>query len=153
AGRATLEAHEEGSVGELLARAPLRREGLRGGFSFWDGQVDDYALVRTVVASAAREGATIREETPVVALQHRADRWVVRTSAGDESSFDFLINAAGPWMNELLGGNGIRSRYELSLVRGSHLVLRHRVSDEGMLLQSVNDRRVFFVLPWKATTL
>jgi glycerol-3-phosphate dehydrogenase len=153
AGRDNIARHRRWSVDDLLARVPLRRDDLRGGFSFWDGQVDDYALVRTVVASAAREGATIHEETPVVALQHRADRWVLRTAAGDESSFDFLINAAGPWMNELLSGNGIRSRYELSLVRGSHLVLEHRVSDAGMLLQSVNDRRVFFVLPWKGTTL
>jgi glycerol-3-phosphate dehydrogenase len=27
------------------------------------------------------------------------------------------------------------------------------VSDTGLLLQSVSDRRVFFVLPWKETTL
>jgi glycerol-3-phosphate dehydrogenase len=142
AGRHNIAPHQRWSADELLARLPLRRDDLRGGFSFWDGQVDDFALVRTVVASAAREGATIREETPVLGLQHRPDRWVVRTDS-DESSYDFLINAAGPWMNELLGGNGIRSRYQLSLVRGSHLVLRHRVNDAGLLLQSVSDRRVF----------
>ena len=152
AGRDNIAPHQRWSADDLLARLPLRREGLRGGFSFWDGQVDDFALVRTVIASAAREGATIREETPVLGLQHRPDRWLVRTDS-DESSYDFLINAAGPWMNELLSGNGIRSRYQLSLVRGSHLVLKHRVSDAGLLLQSVSDRRVFFVLPWKGTTL
>ena len=38
-------------------------------------------------------------------------------------------------------------------MRGSHLVLRERISDAGFLLQSVSDRRVFFVLPWKETTL
>ena len=38
-------------------------------------------------------------------------------------------------------------------MRGSHLVLRHRVSESGLLLQSSTDRRVFFVLPWKGTTL
>jgi glycerol-3-phosphate dehydrogenase len=153
AGRDNIAPHQRWSAGDLLARLPLRRDGLRGGFSFWDGQVDDFALVRTIVASAAREGATVREETPVTALQHRPDRWVVRTAAGDESSHDFVINAAGPWMNELLSGNGIRSRYQLSLVRGSHLVLKHRVNEAGLLLQSVSDRRVFFVLPWKGTTL
>jgi glycerol-3-phosphate dehydrogenase len=153
AGRHNIVRHERLSADELRARVPLRREGLRGGFSFWDGQVDDFALVRTVVASAAREGATVREETAVVALERRAGRWAVRTSAGDESSYDFLINAAGPWMNELLAGNGLSSRYQLSLVRGSHLVLKHRVSESGLLLQSTSDRRVFFVLPWKGTTL
>ncbi len=153
AGRQNIAPHRQWSVGELLACAPLNRDGLRGGFSFWDGEVDDFALARTVVASAAREGAAVREETPVVALQRRANCWVVRTAAGDEASFDFLVIAAGPWMNELLASNGIRSQYQLSLVRGSHLVLKHRVSDAGLLLQSVSDRRVFFVLPWKGTTL
>jgi glycerol-3-phosphate dehydrogenase len=153
AGRANIAPHRAWSVDELTERIPLRREGLRGGFSFRDAQVDDYALVRTVVASAAAEGAVVREETPVVGLQHRPDRWVIRTAAGDESSHDFVVNAAGPWMNELLDGNGLRSRYKLSLVRGSHLVLKSRLSDAGLLLQSSSDRRVFFVLPWKGTTL
>jgi len=77
----------------------------------------------------------------------------VRTDRGDESRFALLVNAAGPWMNELLGANHIRARYVLSLVRGSHLVLAHRVAEPGLLLQSTTDRRVFFVLPWKETTL
>jgi len=153
AGRANISKHERWTAGELLARVPLQPGRLRGGFSFWDAQVDDYALVRTVVASAAAEGAAVREETPVVALERRPDRWVVRTAAGDESSHDFVINAAGPWMNELLASNAIPSRYRLSLIRGSHLVLRNRVSDAGLLLQSTSDRRVFFVLPWKGATL
>ena len=153
AGRANIARHRALSPVALLERIPLRPEGLRGGFSFRDAQVDDFALVRAVVASAAREGAAIREETPVVALRKRGERWMVRSGAGDEESFDFVINAAGPWMNEFLTANGIPSRYRLSLVRGSHLVLKHRVSDAGLLLQSIDDRRVFFVLPWKGTTL
>ena len=153
AGRRNIARHRRLTVDEILAAVPLRSRGLRGGFSFWDAQVDDFALVRTVIASAVRDGAVIREKTPVTALEHRADRWVVRTAVGDESSHDFVINAAGPWMNELLAGNAIPSRYHLSLVRGSHLVLKERVSEVGMLLQSIKDRRVFFVLPWKGTTL
>jgi glycerol-3-phosphate dehydrogenase len=153
AGQANIAKHKRWTAHELLDRVSLQPRRLRGGFSFWDAQVDDYALVRTVVASAASEGAVVREETPVVALEHRPDRWVIRTAMGDESSHDFVINAAGPWMNELLASNAIRSRYRLSLVRGSHLVLKHRVSDAGLLLQSTSDRRVFFVLPWKGATL
>lgn len=153
AGRHNIHRHRKLSPAELLQRAPLVPHELRGGFSYWDAQVDDAALVRTVVASAARDGATIREETPVVALSRSDDGWTVQTAHGDASHFDLLINAAGPWMNELLERNGIRARYHLTLVRGSHLVLRERVSDYGLLLQSTTDRRIFFVLPWKETTL
>ena len=152
AGRHNLHHHRSLNAKELSARAPLERRGLRGGFSYWDAQVDDAELVRTVIASAVREGASARERTRVESLRRDGDGWIIRTADGEER-FDLVINAAGPWMNELLEANGIRARYRLTLVRGSHLVLRDRVSDYGVLLQSVDDERVFFVLPWKEGTL
>ena len=152
AGRANIHRHKSRSAEELAVMAPLVRDELRGGFSYWDAQVDDAALVRAVVDSAKRDGATIREMTPVTSLKRQKKEWLVHAGRG-ESRFDMIINAAGPWMNELLKENRIRSRYRLTLVRGSHLVLKDRVSDVGVLLQSISDRRIFFVLPWKATTL
>ena len=149
AGRANIGRHRAVGAEEIVARAPLTPERLRGGFRFWDAQTDDYAMARAVVASAIRDGATVREGTKVTSLLRDGKQWIVN---GGER-FDFVVNAAGPWMNELLGANGIRSRYLLSLVRGSHIVLKERVAGVGLLLQSLNDRRVFFVLPWKGTTL
>lgn len=152
AGRDRIARHKTLTADELTARAPLIRTGLRGGFTYRDAQVDDYALARLVVASAIREGATVREQTRVDSLRRDGKEWIV-TSAASQGRFDFVVNAAGPWMNALLAENRIPSRYTLSLVRGSHLVLKRRVAEAGMLLQSMNDRRVFFVLPWKGTTL
>jgi glycerol-3-phosphate dehydrogenase len=149
AGRANIAKHRPIGAEEIVARVPLTPERLRGGFRFWDAQTDDYAMARAVVASAIRDGATVREQTRVASLQRDGKQWIVN---GDER-FDFVVNAAGPWMNDLLAANGIRSRYLLSLVRGSHIVLRQRVADVALLLQSLNDRRVFFVLPWKGTTI
>jgi glycerol-3-phosphate dehydrogenase len=153
AGRSNIAPHMAMSAGELIERVPLIADGLRSGFSYWDAQVDDYALARVVVSSAINEGATVREETRVVSLRRKENDWVVLTASGEEQRFDFVVNAVGPWVNTLLAENRIHSRYALSLVRGSHLVLRNRVADVGMLLQSLSDRRVFFVLPWKGTTL
>jgi glycerol-3-phosphate dehydrogenase len=149
AGRANIERHRKVSAEQIVASAPLTRARLRGGFRYWDAQTDDYRLARSVVASAIRDGVTVREETPVTSLRRDGKQWIVN----DTERFDFVVNAAGPWMNDLLAANGIRSRYLLTLVRGSHLVLRHRVADVALLLQSLTDRRVFFVLPWKGTTL
>jgi glycerol-3-phosphate dehydrogenase len=153
AGRGNLEHHRSLTASELIERAPLVRDGLRGGFRFFDAQVDDYALVRLVLASAAAEGARIREHTSVIALVRDGESWLVTTDHRDTTRFDMIVNAAGPWMNELLAANGIVSRYTLSLVRGSHLILDRAIVQNGLLLQSNADRRVFFVLPWKGTTL
>ena len=138
---------------ELLARVPLVARDLLGGFAYWDGQTDDRELVRVVVASATRDGAVIRENTRVTALRHDGAEWLLATTQSADERFRVVINVAGPWMNELLAASRLRSRYRLSLVRGSHLILKHRINDAGMLLQSVSDRRIFFVLPWKSTTL
>ena len=148
AGRSKIRRHASLSAAELMSRAPLVERKLRGGFSYSDAQTDDRELVRVVVASAVRDGLTLRERTRIAGLRGDRNEWIV-----NGQRFRVLVNAAGPWMNELLAENGIRSRYRLSLVRGSHLVLKHRVSESGLLLQSLTDRRIFFVLPWKETTL
>jgi glycerol-3-phosphate dehydrogenase len=153
AGNAKIAAHRSLPVQELLMRAPLAAYRLRGGFSYWDAQVDDFALVRIVIASAIRDGATVRERTRIDSIRRDDGEWVLRTEHGDEARFDLVVNAAGPWMNELLRANDIEAPYTLSLVRGTHIVLTNAISDTGLLLQSTTDRRVFFVLPWKGTTL
>jgi len=153
AGRRNIERHRSLSADEVAQLAPIVTDGLRGGFIYWDAQVDDHQLVRTVVASAIRDGAIVREHTAVDAIVRDGDDWIIRTARGDESHFDLVVNAAGPWMNELLEKNNIDARYVLSLVRGTHLVLTRKISDAGLLLQSTSDRRVFFVLPWKDATL
>jgi len=152
AGRKNIHRHHKLSRDEIAAQGPLVRDGLRGGFTYWDAQTDDYELVRTVIRSAAAEGAKICEHTPVDTLSRRGRQWIVQTPRTEEP-FELVVNAAGPWMNEFLAANRIRARYVLSLIRGSHLVLTRRVSEVGFLLQSIGDQRVFFVLPWKRTTL
>jgi glycerol-3-phosphate dehydrogenase len=152
AGRRNIHRHRSWPAAEMLAHAPLVPAGLRGGFSYWDAQVDDYRLVRTVVASAIRDGASVRENTEVMSIRRDGDSWVVETPL-DASTFGLVVNAAGPWMNQFLAKNSIRAPYVLSLVRGSHIVLRQPVSELGFLLQSIGDRRVFFALPWKGGTL
>ncbi len=153
AGDDNLSRHRSLSRQQLLAQAPLIEQGLRGGFSYQDAQVDDFALVRAVVAAAVRDGALVREQTKVESIRRDGKGWILHASIGADERFDAVVNAAGPWMNELLRHNGIAAPYVLSLVRGSHLVLKHRVASAGLLLQSTTDRRVFFVLPWKGTTL
>src|SRR4051812_7514785 len=122
AGRANIHRHRSMPRDSFQA---LVDEGLRGGFSYWDAQVDDFALVRAVVESARADGATVHESTRVEKMRREGNGWTLTTSRG-EQTFDLVVNAAGPWMNELLRANGVRSRYVLSLIRGSHLVLKRR---------------------------
>src|SRR4051794_35886489 len=140
AGRHNIRRHKTLTADELIEHLPLTRAELRGGFAYFDAQVDDYALARLVVDSAIAEGAAVREETRVISLRRSGKEWIVGTPSGDER-FDFVVNAAGPWMNQLLAENRIRSRYRLALVRGSHLVLKRRVAEAGGVVPSGNGPR------------
>src|SRR5512135_1248879 len=54
---------------ETLARLPtIRREGLRGGLVYYDGQFDDARLLVNMAEPAAQQGAALLNYAPVVAL-------------------------------------------------------------------------------------
>jgi glycerol-3-phosphate dehydrogenase len=72
--------------------------------------------------------------------------------AGATRGFDVVVNVAGPWIDELLRRSGVRSAYQLDLVRGSHLVTS-RPCRRGVLAEVPRERRIGFVLPWKGGTL
>ncbi len=152
-GRGTLPAHRWHDSDEAATFAPLRRDGLRGAYEFWDAQVDDLELVRTVIRSAVRDGLEAREHARVERLRRNDEGW--RVDLGDGTSFQFqaAVAAAGPWMNQLLGASAIEPGCKLSLVRGSHIVLDRLVSETGLLLPSPGERRILFVLPWKGSTM
>src|SRR5581483_266693 len=149
AGKRRLGWHRWLGVRELEARAPaLRGEALLGGFLYFDGQMDDRALGLWALDQAKARGVAIRQHTPVDNVDTRGGVAV----GGQRETFDFVVNAAGPWAGRLLEQSGIRSRHRLDLVRGSHLVVDRQLG-QGFLLQSPDDGRVCFVLPYKGRTL
>jgi glycerol-3-phosphate dehydrogenase len=138
------------SLQELIRFDPnLKTENLQAGYEFSDGQMDDYALGLWVADQARQAGVVIVENTEVTHLN--ADGHVT-ISSGSIDVHDRLINVAGPWAQKILQQSGIEIPYALDLVRGSHLIL-DQPCNQAYLLESPDDRRVFFVLPWKNNTL
>ena len=149
AGRRRLGWHRWQDAPALLSAVPeLRDERLRGGYRFVDGQMDDRALGLWALARAVAGGVQLRPQTPV----DRIDRDGGVTAGGSREAYDCVVNAAGPWAEDLLRRSGIPARHRLDLVRGSHLVI-DRPLKRGFLLQSPDDARVCFVLPWQGRTL
>jgi glycerol-3-phosphate dehydrogenase len=110
--------------------------------------MDDHALGLWALQQARGKGVEVREHTAVTQVDTAGG---VTSGAGRES-FDRVVNAAGPWAAALLQASGIASRHRLDLVRGSHLLVDQPL-DSGVLLQSPDDGRVCFVLPWKGGTM
>jgi len=135
---------------DVLALAPhLKDEGLVGGFRFFDGQMDDHRLGLWVAEQCQRSGVEIREG---VAVHSVSAAGTVRLAAGGILSFDRIVNVAGPWAERLLDDSGIPPKYHLDAVRGSHLIVA-RTCPQALLLEIPQDKRIFFVLPWKGQSL
>jgi glycerol-3-phosphate dehydrogenase len=149
AGGASLGAWEWRSREDILgACAGLRSDGLQGAFSFYDGQMDDYALGLWAAEKAREAGVAIRTETKVQSISSDA----VLVVDGNKHRFDSVVNVAGPWAKQLLEASSIPSMHDLDLVRGSHLLIDCEC-ESALLVQASSDGRICFILPYQGKTL
>jgi glycerol-3-phosphate dehydrogenase len=119
------------------------------GFSYFDGQMDDYKLGIWAFNQVKKyKNFTIREKTIV----NKVNNDGVVCLKEKKEYFDKVINIAGPWAKKLLKDSKISSKYDLDLVRGSHIVVNRKFK-QGYLLEVPNERRIFFVLPYKGQAL
>lgn len=107
-------------AGTVLDHAPeLKPRGLRGGFVYWDGQLeDDVRLVLAVARTAATYGA--RVVTRCTARELSGDGALLQDELSGERlqvSAAAVINATGVWAGRLVRGLDLRPS------RGSHLIL------------------------------
>ncbi|MCY4259171.1 MAG: glycerol-3-phosphate dehydrogenase, partial [Rhodobacteraceae bacterium] len=133
---------------------PLQ-ERFRKGFEYSDCWVDDARLVVLNARDAAEHGADILTRTKVTHTERRNGFWEIttrdlitdRTCAYRARA---LINAAGPWVAEILHETlGLPSKSSIRLVRGSHIVTRKLFDHDRSYILLGDDRRVIFAIPYE----
>lgn len=138
-------------AGNDLGR-PLR-EAYRVGFTYADCWVDDARLVVVNALDAAERGASISVGTRFTRAARDGARWVatVVTAQGEERiEARALVNAAGPWVSQVLDGAlQLRSRKHVRLVKGSHLVVRKMYDGEHAYILQNPDKRIVFAIPYE----
>lgn len=139
--------------------AELPREGLEGGWQFWDGQMDEQALGQWVQQHALQAGAVIHQGHEVIRLGVDGTIW---TSSNTQSPhnvchFDWVVNACGPWACQLLAQSGIDTDVRLDLVRGSHLLVPpppgQVLPSHGLFVEVPGSKRIAFLLPYQGQLL
>jgi len=150
AGRQNIGKHQNHSKASMQELCPgLKINGLVKGFSYYDGQMDDYQLGIWAIDQAKQyKNFTTIEKTSVDLVGANGE--VVY--GGNKEQFDKVINVAGPWAYELLVSSGISTDYDLDLIRGSHIIIDRKL-DHGYFLEVPGERRIFFVLPYGGRTL
>ena len=97
-----------------MAGRPLKPSFTRG-FVYSDGWVDDARLVALNAVDAAAHGATVLTRTRCVDARRGATHWDVRLEGGGRTiavRARVLVNAAGPWAAQFLGGPAHMSKHK-----------------------------------------
>jgi len=122
-------------------------------FEYSDCWVDDARLVALNALDAAERGATIHTGARVIAVDRLADHWrVMATTAAGETitvSARALVNAAGPWVERLVGLSGLTAPAGVRLVRGSHIVTRKLFDHDRAYIFQNGDGRIIFAIPYE----
>lgn len=135
----------------------LQTRGLVTVLRYLDAQTDDAALTRAVMRSALSLGAQIAVPGEFFGAELRDDAVVARyTRAGapEECLARVLVNAAGPWVNQVMSRISPRmSAPRIELVQGAHIVVRDTIENGIYYVESPRDGRAVFVMPWHGKLL
>ncbi len=149
------ERHAMWDRGEALAKEPcLAGDGMHGAAAFVEYLTDDARLVLATVAGAAQAGALCVNHAEVTGI----DRGVVtiRDALGGtmlEARARIVVNAAGPWVEDIWRRAGVRAARGLQLTKGIHLVVDHaRLPLHHAVVMQARDRRSVFAVPRDGVT-
>jgi len=139
----------------------LKQEGLQGAPVYYDCSTDDSRLTLETIIDAIQNGAVVVNWTRVDALtkddQGRVSGVVVKNARDGslrEVKAHTVINATGPWTDEVLAMSGPRTGKLLRPTKGIHIVVeREKLPVEhAVVLFHPTDDRVLFALPWGERT-
>jgi glycerol-3-phosphate dehydrogenase len=123
------------------------------GFEYSDCWADDARLVVINAIDAAERGACIEPGWQVTSARREADLWHVdMTSSGGQQrtvTAKGLVNAAGPWVQDVLRLTGSTRRSSLRLVKGSHVVVPRLYEGTQAFTLQTADHRVVFIIPYQ----
>ncbi|MEI4481064.1 MULTISPECIES: glycerol-3-phosphate dehydrogenase [Phyllobacterium] len=124
-------------------------------FEYSDCWVNDARFVALNARDAADRGAVIRTRTKVVSAMRGADHWTLTlqdtlTGAKEDVQAKLVVNAAGPWVDEVLTGVvGSNDAHNVRLVQGSHIVVKKKFDDPRAYFFQNTDGRIIFAIPYE----
>ena len=102
------------------------------------------------IDDAKKKGAIIEEDTKVINANRIDNYWEITLNNNEKIKSKILINAAGPWINEIVNNVlKINAKKSIRLVRGSHIITKKLYDEEVAFTLQNEDNRIVFVIPYK----
>ena len=161
--RKSMPKHDMLSSDEIRSKAlGLNNNGLRAGACYFDAQLTfAERLVLENLLAARSAGATIKTYHRVTAIdiqRGRVERIEYENAiSGVQGSLSasVVVNAAGPWVDEVLGVATSSAKRMIGGTKGSHIVVDRfdGAPDDAFYVEAAADGRPFFVIPWNRMLL
>ena len=133
-----------------LPHAAILDARLKTGFEYSDCWVEDSRLVVLNALDARERGAIVRTRTECTGLERGGDIWRASLSDGTRVTARAVVNAAGPWVDAVLGRALPGERHEnLRLVKGSHMIVPRLYDGEHAYIFQNGDGRIVFAIPYE----
>jgi glycerol-3-phosphate dehydrogenase len=159
----TLPHHQMLSRAKALHKLPgLRPEGLVGGAVYYDAQVEfAERLVLENALSAIENSAKVFTYTRVdkLVIENGIARGVEYTDeltgVSHAARGEVIVNAAGPWIDQLLDEAGAASPRLIGGTKGSHIIVGpfEGAPASAIYVEAEADQRPFFIIPWNGKYL
>lgn len=143
------------SAAETLALEPLlKKDGLLGGGHYVEYRTDDARLTIETIKKAVEEGAICLNYMKVEEFRYH-NRKIVGAIAKDtlvedtiEISATVVVNATGPWVDEVRGKDHAIGKKQLRLTKGVHIVIdQQRFPLRQAIYFDAPDGRMIFAIP------
>jgi glycerol-3-phosphate dehydrogenase len=139
----------------------IKRDGLRGGVAYWDGQFDDARLAITLARTACKQGAVVLNYAPVMGLQKENGKVIGLNAIDAETQTQIsiratcVINATGIFVDEVRKWEAPNCESMLAYSQGIHLVLPREFlrGETAIIVPKTKDGRVIFIIPWHGQVL
>jgi len=134
----------------------VKKEGLRGGVIYHDGQFDDARMAISLAQTAENHGASLLNYFSVTGM-NKENNMISGVQAKDELSgktysieAKVVINATGVFSDEVIQMDQRYAKKRIVPSQGVHIVLDKRFlsGPHAIMVPHTSDGRVLFAVPW-----
>lgn len=135
----------------------LKKEGLRSGVLYHDGQFDDSRLAINLAQTAVEKGACVLNHCKVTQLLKNDKNQIIGVIATDQETQiaytikgKAVINATGVFTNAIMKLNDTVYKKYIVPSQGIHLVFDSSflLGERALMIPKTSDGRVLFAVPW-----
>ncbi|HEY5877840.1 MAG TPA: glycerol-3-phosphate dehydrogenase/oxidase [Nakamurella sp.] len=154
AGKGVPSHHRHLSRRQTLATFPgAKKDAVRGGLKFYEGQLDDARHTMMLTRTAAAYGALVATSARVTGFLRDGDLVVgaqvtdLETGQPIDIRAQRVINAAGVWTDELQTMVGTKGQFRVHASKGVHILVPRDRIDSRTGLITETEKSLLFIIP------